>query len=116
MRTTTPRPDIGSTGKLSRLFVLRGVFLLVGVIFVGRLFYVQILQQQHYKDLARGEQFKQLQIEPERGTIYLQNGSSEPVVLTLNESRYTIFADPVFVKDASASADKLSGLLSLPKD
>ena len=96
--------------------MLRGVFLLIGVVFISRLFYVQVIRQQHYKDLARGEQFKQLEIEPERGTIYLQNGSSEPVVLTLNESRYTIFADPVFVKDVDASAQKLSGLLGMPSD
>ena len=116
MRPTTSNSRPRTTGRISRLFVLRGVFLLIGVVFISRLFYVQVIRQQHYKDLARGEQFKQLEIEPERGTIYLQNGSSEPVVLTLNESRYTIFADPVFVKDVDASAQKLSGLLGVPSD
>lgn len=114
MRTNATSQNGPASGRVSRLFVLRAVFLLIGVIFIGRLFYVQILKGQHYKDLARGEQFKQLVIEPERGTIYLLNGSSEPVVLALNESRYTIFADPVFVKDPYATAQKLSTILNLP--
>lgn len=113
-RTTKSSPK--TTGRISRLFVLRAVFLLIGVLFVGRLFYIQVLRQQHYKDLARGEQYKQLELESERGIIYLQNGTSDPVVATINESRYTIFADPVFVKDVQGTASRLSTILNIPQN
>ncbi len=113
-RSTKSSPK--TTGRISRLFVLRAVFLLIGVLFVGRLFYIQVLRQQHYKDLARGEQYKQLELESERGIIYLQNGTSDPVVATINESRYTIFADPVFVKDVQGTASRLSTILNIPQN
>ena len=46
----------------------------------------------------------------------MRNGTSEPVVLAVNESRYTIFADPSYVKDPATTAGTLSPILGLPKD
>lgn len=77
---------------------------------------MQVINQAHYKQIARSEQFKQLEIEAERGTIYLRNGSSDPVVLAVNESRFTIFADPNYIKDPARTADQLSTILGVPKD
>jgi cell division protein FtsI (penicillin-binding protein 3) len=102
--------------RINRLTVLQAVFLLIGVIFVARLFTLQVLKADHYKQLARGEQFKQLEIEPERGTLYFQNGSDAPVAAVVNESRFTIFADPVYVKEKDSTAQKLSEILASPKD
>lgn len=92
---------------------MQSLFLLAGVIFVGRLFYLQVMKSDHYKTVARAEQFKQLEIEPERGSISILDSGNDPIVLAINESRYLIFADPVYVKDSLATAEKLSPLLNI---
>lgn len=99
-----------------RLELIRALFIVVGLLFVARLFYVQVLRAEYYKSLARAEQFRELEIEPERGTIYVQNSSREPSVVAINESRFTIFVDPSFISEKDVVAAKLSGLLTLPYD
>lgn len=70
-------------------------------IFVLRLFQMQVLQHEHYTTLANQEQIKSLTISAERGEIYaLDNGA--PVKLVLNETVYTVFADPVEVSEPEA--------------
>ena len=109
----------GKTGssmrKYSRLTIFRLFFIIVGAIFIARLFYVQVLNQQHYKDIARNEQFKQLEIEPERGSIYMRNGNDN-VALAVNESRYTVFADSSFIKEPEQTAKELSPLLGMSEN
>lgn len=92
---------------------MQSMFFLVGAIFIARLFYLQVIKFDHYKSIARAEQFKQLEIEPERGSISISDSDNSPVVLAINESRYLIFADPVYVKDTWGSAEKLSPLLGV---
>ena len=90
---------------------LIGVLLaVVGVIFVGRLFYIQIIKHDDYKAAAIAEQLKKFSIPAERGTISLLDGEKElPIVL--NETRYLIYADPVFIKKPQETAEKLQPLI-----
>lgn len=73
------------------------LFVIVGIIVV-RLFYLQIIQHDHYVALAKEEQLSRFDIPASRGLIYAKNGA-EPVQLVLNETVYTVFADPVTVTD-----------------
>lgn len=98
---------------IDRLDVVKLLLVVVALTFLGRLFYVQVLKADYYDSLAKGEQFRELEIEPERGTIYVQNGSLEPVAITLNESRYTIFADPTFIQDKNKTASDLADALGI---
>jgi len=105
----------------------RAKFLLVivvamAIIFVVRLFYLQIIQYGYYKDLADQTQIKQRVIPAQRGLIYAMDGDN-PVVLVSNQTVYTVFADPPMVtnkakviKTIQAAAgdqarDDLAGLL-----
>lgn len=81
----------------------RAKFLLVivvamAIIFVLRLFYLQIIQYSYYKDLADQTQIKQRVIPAQRGLIYAMDGDN-PVVLVSNQTVYTVFADPPMVTD-----------------
>ena len=70
-------------------------------LFVARLFYMQVIQHDRYVAEAKQEQVKSLVVKADRGEIYaLDNG--EPVKLVLNENVYTVFADPMEVKDPAA--------------
>lgn len=83
--------------------------MLILAVFVVRLFYIQIIQHEHYKQAALSDQLKEYSIPAERGTIMAHDGSSI-IPIVLNEEVYTLFADPVYVKDKKDTADNLSAI------
>ncbi|MEO5950259.1 MAG: penicillin-binding protein 2 [Candidatus Saccharimonadales bacterium] len=90
----------------SRSKILAFITLGIMAVFVVRLFYLQIIQHDYYVGLANKEQLKQLVIPPKRGEIYIMDGST-PVKAVLNETVYTMFVDPVTVKNPSGIIDTL---------
>lgn len=84
-----------------RIQLLTWLLLLAIILFIGRLFQLQVLQHEYYTDLAQSEQVKQLVIPASRGEIYaLDRG--QPAELVLNEAVYTVFVDPKEVKNPQA--------------
>jgi len=108
----------------SRSRVLAALLLGIAGVFVIRLFYLQIIQYGYYRGLANAEQIKELTIPAQRGLIYALDGST-PVPLVMNETVYTVFADPTVVDNPSKvvstiesiaggeAMDNLSGLLAV---
>src|SRR4051812_3467214 len=91
-----------------RITIWYTVLLLVVIIFIARLFYLQIIKHDHYHELALRGQLKQYKITPERGIIKVHDGT-DTVPIVLNETLYTLTADPVYAsKDATSDAQKLS--------
>lgn len=90
-----PQLRIGSRSR-----VLAAVLLAVAAIFVVRLFYLQIIQNNHYRTLALQEQMKRERIPATRGEIYLMNGTS-PAKLVMNQTVYTVWVDPAVITDTS---------------
>ena len=68
------------------------------VVIVLRLFFLQIIQHDHYVALANEEQVKKLVIPAHRGMIYALDGDT-PVPLAMNQQVYTLFADPTVVDE-----------------
>lgn len=87
----------------SRTRILAGILLVVAAIFVLRLFYLQIIQNNHYRELAMQEQLKRNRIPATRGEIFLMNGST-PAQLVMNETVYTVFVDPAVITDTDEVA------------
>ena len=84
--------------KGSRSKVLAVALFMIMAIFVVRLFYLQIIQHDYYVKVANAEQIKRLTIPAKRGLIYaLDNG--DPVSLVMNQTVYTVFADPQTAND-----------------
>jgi len=92
--------------KGSRTRILAAVILAIVAIFVVRLFYLQVIQHDYYVGLAKQEQQSRFVIPASRGEIYAMNGDT-PAQLVLNESVYTVFADPVTVDDKAKVVDSL---------
>lgn len=84
--------------KGSRSRILAAIVLIATAVFVARLFYLQIIQHSHYVEIANSEQIKRLTIPAKRGVIYALDGST-PVPLVMNQTVYTVFADPQTVED-----------------
>lgn len=79
--------------KGSRTRILGGLLLVMMAIFVGRLFYLQIIKHDDYVAQAIAEQVKPLTIPAKRGLIYAMDGN-QPVQLVMNQTVYTLFVDP----------------------
>ncbi|QQG50623.1 MAG: penicillin-binding protein 2 [Candidatus Saccharibacteria bacterium] len=90
--------------KGSRPRILAILTLAVMAVFVVRLFYLQIIQHDHYVDQARKEQQKQWVLPAKRGEIYAMDGTT-PVPLVLNETVYTVFADPKVIDEPQKVTD-----------
>jgi cell division protein FtsI/penicillin-binding protein 2 len=82
--------------KGSRPRILAMLLLGIMGVFVVKLFYLQIIRHDYYVSQANAEQLKQLIIPAKRGEIYALDGTT-PVKLVLNETVYTVFADPKVV-------------------
>ena len=84
--------------KGSRSRVLAGLVIGIMAVFVIRLFYLQVIQYGYYVTQANSEQIKRLTIPAKRGLIYAMDGST-PVQLVMNQTVYTVFADPTTTQD-----------------
>lgn len=84
--------------KGSRSKILAVIVFVVMVIFVLRLFYLQVIQYGYYSNLANQEQVKRLTIPAKRGLIYALDGKTA-VPLVMNQTVYTVFADPKVTDD-----------------
>ena len=92
--------------KGSRSKILAIIVVGLMAVFVVRLFYLQIIKHDEYVALANSEQVKRLTIPAKRGLIYAMDGT-RPVELVLNETVYTLFADPKIIKDKSKITDTI---------
>lgn len=93
----------------SRSRILASVVLVIAAVFVLRLFYLQVIQHNHYVSLAQQEQVKKERLPATRGEIYALSGDS-PVKLVLNETVYTVFVDPAVIIE-NDSADKVEKVM-----
>lgn len=84
--------------SVKRVRILYGLLLCVCAVFVVRLFYLQVIRHNFYSNAALNYQLKEYQIPAERGVILARNGSTT-TPLVLNEIKYTLFADPIYVKE-----------------
>lgn len=96
-------------GADRRLGIWYGLLVIILVLFVARLFDLQIIKHDYYRRLALSNQLKEYVIPATRGQILAGEGS-QVAPLVLNEKLYTLYADPVYIKDAHTSAAKLSAI------
>lgn len=91
---------------LFRIRLGYGVIVAIVAIFLVRLFYLQVIRHEYYKTSALSGQFKEYEVPAKRGVIEAHNGK-ERVPIVLNEIKYTLFADPIYVKDKDDAAEKI---------
>lgn len=87
-----------------------GALLLIITIFGVRLFYVQIIRYSHYKEAALSDQLKHYEIPANRGVIRARDGD-QLVPIVLNQKLYTLYADPVYIKNPDTVAAKVSAVI-----
>ncbi|HSX44594.1 MAG TPA: penicillin-binding protein 2 [Candidatus Saccharimonadales bacterium] len=99
-----------STQRLLRIRIFYGALVFLCMLFVIRLFYLQVIRHDYYQKLAVSFQQKEKEIPAERGLILAHNGDgTTPIVL--NETLYTLFADPKYVTDIDVAAAKIQSVV-----
>ncbi len=103
---------VDTSHTILRVRLWYAVLIIVMLVFGVRLFYLQIIRHEHYKKAALSGQLKEYEIPAERGAIMARDGD-QVVPMVLNEKRYTLFADPKFIKEpekiASAIEKQIGG-------
>jgi len=76
-------------------------------LFVMRLFYIQVIQHAYYMEQADSEQMKKFVLHAQRGEIYAMDGTT-PTKIVMNETVYTVWADPTEVVEADKVVEVLN--------
>lgn len=94
------------SSTLARIRIWYVLILLLASLILVRVFYLQVIQHEHYKTAAHTGQFKEHEIPASRGVIEAHHGDST-VPVVLNQSKYTLFVDPLHIEDEQATAEAL---------
>jgi len=101
-------PHVDENGVRRLRFLTRIACIWVFLI-VARLFHLQILSHEAYKQLAQSQQQKVLEVRAPRGTIYGRSGEA----LAKSTSRWSVVLNPRLVPNAEMTAELLSQVLEL---
>ncbi|MGP1514396.1 MAG: penicillin-binding protein 2 [Bacteroidales bacterium] len=93
----------------SRRFVVVGIFMAIGTIYILRLLYIQIIDDT-YKELANKNALRYVTQYPSRGLVYDRRGK----LLVYNEAVYDLMVIPRQVKNLDT--DYFCSLLKITKD
>src|SRR5258705_7997398 len=97
-----------------RRLSLAGAFVALALLgLVGRFFYLQVIEHEHYRTLAETNRIAIVPIVPNRGVIRDRNG----VVLAQSYSAYTLEIQPSRVKNLEETIDRLATIVDVqPRD
>lgn len=99
-----------SIQSVKRIRLWYGLLVLLLVIFVIRLFHLQVIQYGYYKKAALSGQLKQYEIPAKRGLIRAYDGN-QVLPIVLNQQLFTLYADPVYIKKPGELAAKLPAIV-----
>lgn len=92
-----------------RIAIWYSILILIFCIIIGRLFYLQIIKHDYYRQQALADQLKEYIVPAQRGEIKAREGSLA-VPLVLNQTLYTLYADPGYVKNADEASKKVAAI------
>lgn len=99
--------------RINLIFVF---IILFGAVIIGRLFYIQVLNQEYWRALAKGQQKLFLEIPGDRGEIFLSDKNNKIYPLAVNKEWYLIYVVPNEVEDKDKTTQELSEILGLDKN
>jgi cell division protein FtsI/penicillin-binding protein 2 len=107
IRRKSNKPSANQPHVIKRIRLIYAVLAIIIAVFLVRLFYLQVIKHNYYQQAAYNDQLKQYQIPAERGIIEAtSNGQTVPLVL--NQTLYTLYADPRQVTNAQSEASALA--------
>lgn len=110
-------PTLKDAGRERRIFMHRTVvaslsMVLLALVILGRLFFLQVVNNEHYTTLSHENRLQVVPLAPPRGLIY----SSDGVVLAENKASFSLVAIPEKTEDPGAALEQLTLLLGLEQE
>ncbi len=91
-----------------RISVIQGVFILVCLLFIARLFQIQVLQHKQYKAMASEQYWTLYDLPARRGDILSNDG----FVLATTQNHFLLFSEPQKILKKDETAKVLSELMA----
>ena len=108
--------NIGLDWKINlvhrRIYLTAALMLITTVLILLQIFYLQVVQHDHFTTLSKSNHIKILPVVPSRGLIF----SSDGVLLADNRPSFTIEIVPERVADVDSVIDQLSRLITITPD
>lgn len=98
---------------MNRIRILQIAFVAVALLFIARLFILQVIDHRLYAALAEGQHDLYKNLFPERGDIVITDRSGKIFPLATNQDLYLLYAEPNKIKDAAAAAKSLGEILNI---
>src|SRR5215510_1569152 len=95
-----------------RVYILIGVMALWAAGIGTRLFFLQVVHSDDYRQRAARQQQRALEVSPRRGVIYDRNRNELAISIKVD----SVFAVPDEIKNPAAAAKTLAKTLSIPAD
>lgn len=95
-----------------RITLLQVLFLLLGLFLIGRLFQLQILKHNLYKDLAQQRYPTRQEFKPNRGEILVTDDGNLTPIAT-NQKKYLLFAIPSLIENSTSTLAQIEKVLPL---
>jgi cell division protein FtsI/penicillin-binding protein 2 len=111
--------------KVGRLNKLGALILLIGIIFIGRLFYRQVIERAQFVALAEKQYYTEINQPAQRGQIFIRDRDSQNLVdqkqdglfpVASNLELFNVVIVPRHVKDKRAAAQKLASLIDMGEE
>ena len=102
--------------KIWRINLILLFIILSAAVLISRLIFLQIVNQEYWRAMAKGQQKIFVQIPGERGEIFLQDKENSLYPLAINKEFRLVYIDPNEVKEKEKTAEILSRILDLKKD
>ena len=115
MKPRKPWQQQSGTKREWRIEALRSVFLVFAAVIVLKLFLIQVVDHENYAALANGQHEIFQKLYPERGEVFVHDGTKLVPVIT-NQQLAFIYADPRYVKDPKETVNALASILLFDED
>ena len=89
------------------------LMIILGFTIIGRLFYLQIMQHDIYRALAKGQQKFFTETQGERGEILCQDKKGNLYPLAINENWTLVYATPQKITEKEKTAQELAQIIDL---
>ncbi len=100
-----------------RMSVVRGVFGVLLLVLIGRLFFLQVVNAEFYRSLAEGQHTFYEELVAERGDIIVRDWvDGREFAAATNELRAFVYAEPRKIEDGDALAKKIAEILGYATD
>ena len=95
-----------------RIYLTAALVLITTVLILLQIFYLQVVQHDHFTTLSKSNHIKILPVVPSRGLIF----SSDGILLADNRPSFTMEIVPERVADVDSVIDQLSRLITITPD